>query len=395
MKDYSLKKDYYDQLRQDYYKEGEKSFVFHYLEKHPRSDTCFRMILGQKWKELKAGEISCLDYVKYIIEKLSKTPKLYQEGRDYKLILPLLYYGMEMAEDEYQVLENTGRKKDLQEKLLVLEKQMHDSDGAAKERLSKIPFEELERMTRRLELVSLQVEVRNFFYEIGLPITDANKPQKEDAAKRKPERKKDPSLNMLDAYCAQKGLSLFVSGAKPPQDSGGEDYDTFFQKLINSGNSGIIIPLMIDPQTGSALFIIGRRYICDYQYVIHKKENREYENYCCSYGILELDTDDSINAASGQYRELLSYHAANYLFDYSEAREEYEIVRRTNLARIRDYNRSLEGMEYPKSLHIYFRSEREQEELEENHKDMTLDKKFLEMMVEAGPRETLGRSKRL
>lgn len=59
MKRYSLKKDYYDQLRQDYYKEGEKSFVFRYLERNPRSDTCFRMVLGQKWEELKAGRISC------------------------------------------------------------------------------------------------------------------------------------------------------------------------------------------------------------------------------------------------------------------------------------------------------------------------------------------------
>ncbi len=394
MKRYSLKKDYYDQLRQDYYKEGEKSFVFRYLERNPRSDTCFRMVLGQKWEELKAGRISCLDYVQYIIEKLSRTPKLYQEGRDYKLILPLLYYGIGLSEDEYQVLEHTGRKKDIQEKLLLLEKQMQDPDGAAKERLSKIPINELECMTRRLELVALQVEVRNFFYEIGFPVTDANKPQKEEAAKRKPERKKDPSLNMLDAYCAQKNLSLFVPSERTRQDCG-EDYDVFFQKLVNSGNPGIMIPIMIDPQTGSSLFILGRKYINDFQYVISKSASEGFENYCCAYGILELDTDGSNTGASRDYQELMFYHVTDYLFDYSEAREEYEIVRRANLANIRDYNKSLEGMEHPKSLDIYFSWDREHGEMEDKHEYEITDEKFLEIMTEAGPRETPGRSKSL
>lgn len=394
MKNYSLKKDYYNQLRQDYYKEGENSFVFRYLEKNPRSETCFRMVLGQKWRELKAEKISCLDYVRYMIEKLSKTPKLYQEGRDYKLILPLLYYGIGLSEGEYQALESTGRKKDIQEKLLVLEKQMHNLDGAAKERLSKIPFKELECMTRRLELVSLQVEVRNFFYEIGLPITDANKPQKENAEKRKAERKKDPSLNMLDAYCAKKNLSLFAPSVRVQQDNE-EDYDAFFQKLVNAGNSDIIIPLMIDSRTGTALWIIGRQYIHDFQYVVQKKENKNYENYCCAYGILELNTRDSRADISGKYQERISYHAMNYLFDYSRAREEYEIVRRTTLASIRGYNNSLEGMEHPESLDIYFADEREQKETEERDEDGAGDEIFLEIMAEAGPRETLGRSKSL
>lgn len=394
MKNYSLKKDYYNQLRQDYYKEGENSFVFRYLEKNPRSETCFRMVLGQKWRELKAGKISCLDYVKYMIEKLSKTPKLYQEGRDYKLILPLLYYGIGLSEGEYQALESTGRKKDIQEKLLVLEKQMHNLDGAVKERLSKIPFKELECMTRRLELVSLQVEVRNFFYEIGLPITDANKPQKENAEKRKAERKKDPSLNMLDAYCAKKNLSLFAPSVRVQQDNE-EDYDAFFQKLVNAGNSDIIIPLMIDSRTGTALWIIGRQYIHDFQYVVQKKENKNYENYCCAYGILELNTWDSRADISGKYQERISYHVMNYLFDYSRAREEYEIVRRTTLASIRGYNNSLEGMEHPESLDIYFADEREQKETKERDEDGAGDEIFLEIMAEAGPRETLGRSKSL
>ena len=208
---YSFKRDYYDQLRQDYYEKGEESFVFCYLEKHPRSDTCFRIILGQKWKRLKAGEISTLDYVEYIVEKLSKTPKLYQEGSDYKLILPLLYYGLGLSKEEYDILECTGRKKDIQEKLRLLEGWMKASDEGARERLSKIPAEKLECMTHRLEYVSLQVEVRNFFYEIGLPITDVNRQQKEGTAKRRPERKKDPSLNMLDAYCAQNRLFLSAS----------------------------------------------------------------------------------------------------------------------------------------------------------------------------------------
>lgn len=394
MKDYSLKKDYYNQLRQDYYKEGENSFVFRYLEKNPRSETCFRMVLGQKWRELKAGKISCLDYIEYMIEKLSKTPKLYQEGRDYKLILPLLYHGMGLSEVEYQVLKSTGRKKDIQEKLLVLEKQLQDFDEAAKERLSKVPLEELECMTRRLELVSLQVEVRNFFYEIGLPITDVNKQHKEDAVKRKAERKKDPSLNMLDAYCAQRNLSLFVPSKRVQQDNE-TDYGVFFQKIVNAGNPGILIPLTIDPQSGTALWIIGRQYIHDFQYVVQKKENKNYENYCCAYGILELNTWDSKADISGNYQERISYHAVNYLFDYSRAREEYEIVRRTTLASIRGYNSSLEGMDHPKSLDIYFAEERKQEETEERHEDGIRDEKFLEIMAEAGPRETLGRSKSL
>lgn len=397
MDHYSLKKDYYDQLRQDYYEEGGKSFIFRYLEKHPRSDTCFRMILGQKWKELNAGDISCLDYMEYIVEKLSKTPKLYQEGRDYKLILPLLRYGLGLSKEESDILERTGRKKDIQEKLRLLEIQMNASDGAAKERLSKVPPVELERMTRRLEHVSLQVEVRNFFYEIGLPIIEVNKSQKEDASKRKPERKKDPSLNMLDAYCAQKKLCLSASGVRTSQESG-EDYDSFFQKIAKSGNFGIIIPLMIDPRTGSALFIIGKKYIYDFQYVVSQKGNKAYEDYCCSYGILELgtyDSGDAVSGRSGEYQELLSYHAANYLFHYRDAWEEYEIVRRADLEIIQEHNRSLRGMGCPESLDIYLSGQEEQEEASEKYGDRAGDEKFLEIRDGIGPRETLGRCKRL
>ena len=65
------------------------------------------------------------------------------------------------------------------------------------------------------------------------------------------------------------------------------------------------------------------------------------------------------------------------------------------MANIRDYNKSLEGMEHPKSLDIYFSWDREHGEMEDKHEYEITDEKFLEIMTEAGPRETPGRSKSL
>lgn len=394
---YSLKKDYYEQLRQDYYEKGEKSFVFDYLEKNPRSETCFRMILGQRWEDVKAGKISRLEYVEYIIEKLSKTPKLYQEGRDYKLLLPLLCCGLGLTQEESVQLERTGRKKDIQEKLRLLEERLSGSDGKTRERLSQISDRELERMTQRLSHVSLQVEVRNFFYEIGLPITDVSKLKKESAVKAKPERKKDPSLNMLDAYCARKNLALSAAVSMQGGERG-EDYDEFFQRIAKSGHFGILIPVMIDPRTGSGLLIIGKKYIHDFAYLVSKKENKVYEDYCCAYGILELNRDAVPHVSPGSPRacqEIVSYHATKYLFRYQEAWEAYEIMRRTNLAEIQEYNRPLGKTGRPKSLDFYFPGQEEGEGTEERPGGSIGDEKFQEVRDGAGPRETFGRCRRL
>ncbi len=396
MERYSLKKDYYEQLRQDYYEKREKSFVFDYLEKNPRSETCFRMILGQRWEALRAGKISRLDYVNYIIEKLSKTPKLYQEGRDYKLLLPLLCCGLGLSQEEATQLERTGRKKDVQEKLCLLEEKLNGSDRETRERLSGISHSELERMTRRLEHVSLQVEVRNFFYEIGLPITDTNKPQKESAAKRKPERKKDPSLNMLDAYCARKNLALTAPAAMPGGESG-EDYDEFFQRIAKSGHSGMFIPLKIDTWTGAGLFMIGKKYIHDFSYLVSKKENKVFEDFCCAYEILEPGVNAVLtpSVGNGGEGEMVSYHAAKYLFHYEEAREAFEIIRRTNLAEIWEHNRSLGKTSRPQSLDFYFPGQEEEGEAEGRPGGGTVDEKFSEVRDGVGPRETFGRCRRL
>lgn len=395
MERYSLKKDYYDQLWQDYYKNGKRSFVFQYLEKHPRSDTCFRMVLRQKWEELEAESVSSLDYVEYIVKKLSKTPKLYQEGEDYKLILPLLRYGLMLSQEEYQILESTGRKKDFHEKLLLLECQICHYDEDTRKGLSKIPRDTLENMTRQLEMVSLQVEVQNFFYEIGLPISDTNKPQKEGPTKKRLERKKDSTLNMLDAYCDRMNLSLFAASTNMRKGHE-EDYEQFFQKLLKSGKSDVMIPLFIDSQTGTALFIIGKKYIYDFRYLIHLKNNRNYTDYCCSYGILEMDLGGTMNDLKdeGDYQGMISYRVLKYRFNYREAWEEYEITRREDLKNIRSNNSSLGEIQHPKTLDIYFARE-ERVEKEKQIKGENIDKKFLEIKAEAGLRENFGRSKRL
>lgn len=113
-----------------------------------------------------------------------------------------------------------------------------------------------------------------------------SKLKKESAAKTKPERKKDPSLNMLDAYCARKNLVLSAAVSVQGRESG-EDYDEFFRRIAKSGHSGILIPVMTDSRTGAGLFIIGKKYIHDFAYLVSKKENKVYEDYCCAYGILE------------------------------------------------------------------------------------------------------------
>lgn len=73
-------------------------------------------------------------------------------------------------------------------------------------------------------------------------------------------RKKDQSLAMLDAYCAQRGIASVLSGA-PQADL--EELERFCRRMRAGKNTTLLIPLTIDPGTGAGLYLMGRFFLED------------------------------------------------------------------------------------------------------------------------------------
>lgn len=101
----------------------------------------------------------------------------------------------------------------------------------------------------------LMADAGTFLYDAGCPALGGPVAR----------RKKDRVMDMLEAYCAEKDLTLQApagpggtAGALSKEEKA--QYEAFFQTLRAASNRRVLVPLQIDPATGAGLYIIGKDY---------------------------------------------------------------------------------------------------------------------------------------
>lgn len=133
----------------------------------------------------------------------------------------------------------------------------------------------------------LQSDARTFLYDAGYPINKGTvcHPQKAP-------RKKDRTMDMLNAYCMENGISLYQS--LPGSSSftiGGwteerkERCEQLYQRLKGFGGEALILPVEIDPLTGAGLYIIGKEH---FPKELYSKINGACCYVCFYLNMLEL-----------------------------------------------------------------------------------------------------------
>lgn len=379
MEKYSLRQDFYERVRNDYYMHRdsigndsvENAFIFQYMEHKVQSNRGknFRQNLEDNWEALKNGKTSKFQYVKFIVERLSQSPKLYQncDDKDKNLLIPLLAYNLNLKDTEINELKRNGRKKDIHSKLLSLNHQIAESDRIVKKRIDEIPMELLEYLTDRLQKIAVHIEVKTFFYDAGYPVynvkTDTEYEREKKGTGRK--QKSEGILNILDEFCASKELAL--SDIKPELKE--EEYEEFFRILAAGGNEDLFIPLQIDSISGCGLFIVGKRYVWDGAIedlkgekgkdLLNKKRQREdgttVDDLSCLYVVSNLLLEDFDMEYQGIPYTLedtdyyITYHEAKSLFDNRCTHG------RLLESQLRKYNNQWPGgIECPPSLRRYF-----------------------------------------
>lgn len=114
---------------------------------------------------------------------------------------------------------------------------------------------EMEALSRGvLEAILIQ-DARTFLYDGGSPAQGGVGPG----------RKRDRTMDVLDAYCRENRLTLQrpSAGAWELTEEEIARYEALFERLRAGKNEGVFLPVRIDPATGAGVFIVGRDYFRD------------------------------------------------------------------------------------------------------------------------------------
>lgn len=229
--------------------------------------------ITEKFLIYKQGGLAGAEYLIYLIELVLSKSKM-SIGK--KIKKDLADYGAAICGDD-----TFGR--------LVSEKAIM-SELANVLRAKKnvaVPYDILYDMTEDLKDKILKRDVATLLYDAGYS---------GDAEKNSRTRKKDRSMDMLDAYCRKNGISLFAAErGKAASDAGDEDEyykscDKLLEMLNAEKRNDVFLPLMVDNVSGASVCIIGKDYYprnfttinksCVYGYVRYNGVDRDTSMAC-------------------------------------------------------------------------------------------------------------------
>ncbi len=184
------------------------------------------------------------------------------------------------------------------------------------------PFTKTEEPIRKLSQMfmyeALVKEAKDFLYDVGFSVNS-----KEISRPRKIDR----SIQMVDSFFEKEDTAYFLQGYDPRRNiDGSPDKEKILEteKLFslldrNADYDSVVIPVVIDPETGAGLYIYGMESDDDPVYLNNEVIARRAKNgHHCFYTIFEYwgsqrNTDDSYYAPGRLiYRQYISNEGGKF-----------------------------------------------------------------------------------
>lgn len=237
------------------------------------------------------GNISQRDYLIAFCRTLAENDKLPFGIRKYR-------FGAEQRELLLECAEQIGcghifagikNNKKRYEKLLQVLEAKEDAGALLSE-------EQMERLNEELKKSILRLDVQTFLYDVGHPF-------KQEEGRVYKSRKKDRTMDMLDAYCGENFIffgNQGPAGSKGPDELSEEEIK-FYEKLRiflnDTQNRNALFPIRIDSVTGASLYLLGSLYFPESLWgdppakrARHRK--KEFCRFVCIYwNDVEIDED--------------------------------------------------------------------------------------------------------
>lgn len=245
------------------YEKGDKT-----TEAGERKDTYIELMLS--FMEYQSGNIKNSEYMILVLEMLRNNTKLRLSETFTEWMLK---FGKDVGGDSvYEGLRNQNAKYEKICEILKSEK-AHDVD------MDKDIGTKMVEMTNELQERLIQNDIATFFYDAGYSLN------KEESHGDNNFRKKDKMMDLLDAYCSKNKIGFGV-GHNIREKMSKEKYeecDTLCRILNQSKRENVMIPVMLDEETGAGIYIVGRNYFESSPKQMSEDDNRKH----CCYAILE------------------------------------------------------------------------------------------------------------
>ena len=298
------------------------------------------------------GELNQNQYFEQLLQMLLDNKKLHLSKESRQIIL---CYGKRLTKEE--AFAGIRKEQDMLFQMIqILQEKENTSISLQDATLRKI--------TSEIQDMILKQDINTFLYDAGFE-TSQEKPSTS--------RKKDRSMDMLDAFCEEEGISLFgqqaaaLSKTKNPfNEQYMEDCDRLLQLLNEKKRNHVFLPVMVDPATGVGIYIIGRAHFKG-----NIETQRKIKN-CCGYGLVSFTGVDDENGMVFSI-DMDVYDISNL----KEAKEWLETSARPDaFEQYQDYNKTLPNGA-PKVFQSYFSTSNLWEEHDfETEKEIT--RKLLE-----------------
>ena len=361
--------EFYRVLADDLTLYGNRSVLYEYLEaeqekraaggeKNPEKARSYQLRIRYYRRQLKEGAISPENYLKELLEVLiqkpqfAKSPGKRNQSRDGERILgyisedpePLIRELLRPVLAGPGAEERDGYMQEIRQVYGILDSRKGPAYKKMQAQLEdegvlEPPYEKLMIVTDAVLDVALAYDIKEFFFD-----TAVEKQREYTVVKRQKEagektgggraERTDKSLKLMESYCLKRGKSLFGEGAgKEPGDI---ECDRLYRSLRERENEEVFVPLVIDPQTGCSICLIGRAYFeeGDTPGSVRHRDQKE----SCAYGVLFFDNDFGEDIKTGyhisnRFGEFPNYNAARFEGEwcYEQMRQEAgEVFRESN-----------------------------------------------------------------
>lgn len=241
-------------------------------------------------------------------------------------------------------------------------------------------IKQIRKLSEMFMYEALVQEAKAYLYDVGFSV---------NRNRNSRPRKIDRSMQMIDSYFERKDSAYFLQGYDPnrshindlDRETIAETERLFSAMDLDPEFDSVVVPVLIDPETGAGLYIYGMEsYEDDTPVYLDNQEikRRAMNGHHCFYTIFEYwgsyrETDDSDYAPGNLiYRQYVSNEGSRHektgYIDLSDALHDYKRVIRDRVSDMFMYNEHM-PKDCPERFRKYFPQEMPYEEPSELNKE--------------------------